>query len=108
MSGRLSSDGVGQQGTNRVIRGGSWNNNARNVRAAYRNANTPDNRDNNLGFRLARALGGAGSRALDPTVIVSAPLWCGKQQRSACAEVGAAEQLSNPHRWLACCCERAR
>ena len=36
---------------NRVIRGGSWNNHAQNVRAAYRNANDPGNRNNNLGFR---------------------------------------------------------
>ncbi|MBU4184729.1 MAG: hypothetical protein KKC23_00735 [Proteobacteria bacterium] len=34
-------------------RGGSWNNNARNCRSANRNNNTPDNRNNNLGFRLA-------------------------------------------------------
>jgi len=39
-------------GSNRVIRGGSWNNDARNCRAAYRNNNTPDNRNNNIGFRL--------------------------------------------------------
>ncbi|NQV28874.1 MAG: SUMF1/EgtB/PvdO family nonheme iron enzyme [Rhodopirellula sp.] len=36
---------------NRVIRGGSWNSNAQNVRAAYRNWNSPENRNNNLGFR---------------------------------------------------------
>jgi hypothetical protein len=39
--------------TARVNRGGSWNNNPRNVRAANRNRNTPDNRNNNLGFRLS-------------------------------------------------------
>lgn len=33
-------------------RGGSWNNNPANVRAANRNNNSPDNRNNNLGFRL--------------------------------------------------------
>jgi len=38
-----------------VIRGGSWNNNARNVRCAYRNQNSPEIRNNNLGFRLVRA-----------------------------------------------------
>ncbi|MCF1182037.1 SUMF1/EgtB/PvdO family nonheme iron enzyme [Marichromatium gracile] len=38
-----------------MIRGGSWNNNARNCRSAYRNRNEPDNRNNNLGFRCARA-----------------------------------------------------
>ncbi|MEI6758192.1 MAG: SUMF1/EgtB/PvdO family nonheme iron enzyme [Chlorobium sp.] len=40
-------------GSNRVLRGGSWNNNARNCRSAYRNNDTPDNRNNNSGFRLA-------------------------------------------------------
>ncbi|NMW19696.1 MAG: SUMF1/EgtB/PvdO family nonheme iron enzyme [Chlorobiaceae bacterium] len=39
-------------GSNRVLRGGSWNNNAENCRSAYRNNNTPDNRNNNIGFRL--------------------------------------------------------
>ncbi|MEI7934705.1 MAG: SUMF1/EgtB/PvdO family nonheme iron enzyme [Chlorobiaceae bacterium] len=39
-------------GSNRVIRGGSWNNNAENCRSASRNNDTPDNRNNNVGFRL--------------------------------------------------------
>jgi formylglycine-generating enzyme required for sulfatase activity len=39
-----------------VNRGGSWNNDAQNCRAANRNNNTPDNRNNNLGFRLALSL----------------------------------------------------
>jgi hypothetical protein len=38
-----------------VLRGGSWNNNPRNARAAYRNNNQPDNWNNNNGFRLACA-----------------------------------------------------
>jgi len=42
-------------GVNRVLRGGSWNNNGRNCRAANRNRNEPDERNNNLGFRLAPA-----------------------------------------------------
>jgi hypothetical protein len=46
---------VRANGSNRVIRGGSWNNNATNCRAANRNRNTPDNQNNNLGFRLAAA-----------------------------------------------------
>ncbi|MDR2482500.1 MAG: SUMF1/EgtB/PvdO family nonheme iron enzyme [Treponema sp.] len=41
-------------GTNRVKRGGSWNNDARNLRSANRNSNGPSNRNNNLGFRLVR------------------------------------------------------
>ncbi|MCM0604469.1 MAG: SUMF1/EgtB/PvdO family nonheme iron enzyme [Xanthomonadaceae bacterium] len=43
-------------GSNRVIRGGSWNNNAQNLRSANRNNNTPDNRWNNVGFRLLSTL----------------------------------------------------
>jgi len=38
-----------------VNRGGSWNNNPWNCRSANRNRNTPDNRNNNLGFRVALA-----------------------------------------------------
>lgn len=34
------------------MRGGSWNNNPRNLRCANRNRNTPDNRNNNIGFRV--------------------------------------------------------
>lgn len=40
-------------GSNRVIRGGSWNNNAQNARSANRNNNDPSNRNDNVGFRLA-------------------------------------------------------
>jgi hypothetical protein len=36
-----------------VLRGGSWNNNPQHVRVANRNNNTPGNRNNNIGFRLA-------------------------------------------------------
>ena len=36
-------------------RGGSWNNTARNCRSANRNRNSPENRNNNLGFRVARS-----------------------------------------------------
>jgi len=36
-----------------VARGGSWNNNPRNARSGKRNRNTTDNRNNNIGFRLA-------------------------------------------------------
>jgi hypothetical protein len=37
----------------RVVRGGSWNNDQANARAAYRNNIHPDNRNNNVGFRLS-------------------------------------------------------
>ena len=39
----------------RVLRGGSWNNNGWNCRSAIRNHNQADNRNNNLGFRLSLA-----------------------------------------------------
>ncbi|MDE0518391.1 MAG: SUMF1/EgtB/PvdO family nonheme iron enzyme [Oligoflexia bacterium] len=38
--------------SNPVLRGGSWNNKAQNLRSANRNNNNPDNRNNNIGFRL--------------------------------------------------------
>jgi hypothetical protein len=37
----------------RVVRGGSWNNDQANARAAYRNNIHPDNRNNNVGVRLS-------------------------------------------------------
>jgi len=39
-----------------VLRGGSWINNAQNCRSAQRNHNDPGKRNDNIGFRLARAL----------------------------------------------------
>ncbi|MBM4467633.1 MAG: hypothetical protein FJ014_19115 [Chloroflexi bacterium] len=42
----------GQAEGDRVLRGGSWNNNQNNARCAYRNRNNPDNSNNNIGFRV--------------------------------------------------------
>ena len=57
VAGRLEEgDGPIIAGSSRVWRGGAWNNNATNCRSAYRNHNEPDNRNNNLGFRLARSV----------------------------------------------------
>ena len=39
-------------GSNRVLRGGSWNNNASNCTVSNRNNNNPTNSNNNNGFRL--------------------------------------------------------
>jgi hypothetical protein len=51
----------------RLVRGGSWNNNPQNLRSANRNRNNPDNRNNNIGFRVARALfAGAGAITVAP------------------------------------------
>jgi hypothetical protein len=49
-----------QTGPGRALRGGSWNNNGRNLRSACRNHNPPDNRNHNIGLRLAGALSIAG------------------------------------------------
>ncbi|MDX1994379.1 MAG: SUMF1/EgtB/PvdO family nonheme iron enzyme [bacterium] len=46
----------------RVLRGGSWNNNEDNLRSANRNRNNPDNRNNNNGFRCSRSCAHAVSR----------------------------------------------
>ncbi|WP_371418457.1 SUMF1/EgtB/PvdO family nonheme iron enzyme [Methylocapsa sp. S129] len=46
------------------MRGGSWNNNPRNLRSANRNRNEPDNRNDNIGFRLSSTLPSCRSRAV--------------------------------------------
>ena len=56
MSGNVWS-GARPNGANRVLRGGSWNNdNTDNFRCAYRNNNHPDNRNNNNGFRVSSTI----------------------------------------------------
>ena len=46
---------AGADRKHRVLRGGAFNNNQRNVRCAYRNRNNPNNRNNNNGFRVVLA-----------------------------------------------------
>ncbi len=60
-----------QAGAARVVRGGSWNNNGRNCRSAIRNRNEPDNRNDNLGFRLALAQHAVGMGVNDQIVILT-------------------------------------
>ena len=48
-------DAVTDQSHNRVLRGGSWINNGQRLRAAYRNNDEPNRRNDNNGFRLAGA-----------------------------------------------------
>ena len=52
--------------TRRVIRGGSWYDFARSVRAAYRYRSDPANRLDYLGFRCIRLQTNTGTRALEP------------------------------------------
>jgi hypothetical protein len=42
----------GRSAGDRVLRGGSWNNNQDNARCRIRNRNNPHNSNNNIGFRL--------------------------------------------------------
>ncbi|WP_417917204.1 SUMF1/EgtB/PvdO family nonheme iron enzyme [Candidatus Electronema sp. JC] len=56
------------KGENRVLRGGSYFNNSQNCRAVNRNDNPPENRNDNIGFRLVLPLpahGNAGQRPLN-------------------------------------------
>ena len=45
----------------RALRGGAWNDNDLNCRAAYRLVNDPHNRNNDRGFRVAEHLSDPGS-----------------------------------------------
>lgn len=71
-----------------MLRGGSWINNGRNCRSAYRNHNDPANRDiiDNNGFRLALAQHAVGMGVQDQTLILFRPLWLAdkKQGRRMC------------------------
>ena len=94
--------GAGRTGPNRVLRGGSWNNQARNVRAAYRNAKPPDNRWNNAGFRLARAHASARRLARDQSRVQSVVVrYGGEEQRGPGVLVALLEAAVNARRVLA-------
>lgn len=86
------------KGANRVNRGGSWNDDAQNCRAAYRNANHPANRNDDLGFRLARALVGTGRSLGDPTGIATSGNVGGEHPRTPGVAVGRAEPSATPRR----------
>ncbi len=47
---------MGGSSSRRVARGGSWVNTLGNLRSAYRDRNTPDDRNDILGFRVGRTL----------------------------------------------------
>ncbi|MEN8178537.1 MAG: formylglycine-generating enzyme family protein [Pseudomonadota bacterium] len=48
-----------EEGEGRVLRGGGWGDSGWFARSAQRNSFTPDNRNHNIGFRLARGQSGA-------------------------------------------------
>ena len=62
-SARTNPTGSLEAGAARVLRGGSWDGNARCVRAAYRGHVHPGNRRGPLGFRCARVRGEPGQPA---------------------------------------------
>jgi hypothetical protein len=49
-----TSSDYNESGQYKVIRGGSWNHNANNLRSTNRNNRNPTNRNNNQGFRCAQ------------------------------------------------------
>jgi hypothetical protein len=77
-----------ETGSDRVLRGGSWGGNGRNVRSADRSRSTPGYRGSNAGFRFAP--GQASNRAVEPhnqqertaPQRTAAPGRGGQQQRS--------------------------
>ena len=87
-------------GDDRVLRGGSWNNNGRNARSANRNRNEPANRNNNIGFRLALARTIVDT-PFDQIVIQSAVVW--RQKENALRRVSRAGLESPSKRRLIIC-----
>ncbi|MCM8599308.1 MAG: SUMF1/EgtB/PvdO family nonheme iron enzyme [Candidatus Accumulibacter sp.] len=82
-------------GDQRVLRGGSWNNNGRNVRSANRNYNEPGERNNNIGFRLAPALGSKRT-ARDQTTFLSVRF--GRRKANALRQAGRRDAERLPKR----------
>lgn len=73
--GMMAMDGP-VSGSNRMLRGGNWNNNATNARCGDRsNNNTPSNTNNNYGFRSVRSseMSPQWDKDSDPVVIPPAP-----------------------------------
>jgi len=56
---------AGPADRSRVLRGGSFNNDHDNLRCANRNNNDPDNRNDNIGFRVVLVAGGSAPKVPD-------------------------------------------
>ena len=79
-----------------VVRGGSWNNTEINARCAYRNRNQPDNRNDNLGFRvLLRA-----AHVLPPLLLAHSSGCVRRMGRRAGTSVPAAFRQCGPSRMI--------
>lgn len=79
-------------GSNRVKRGGSWNNNSDNCTSSNRNNNDPSNRNDNNGFRLSSTLqGNEGSHPGRPTFRA-----CGNEHAEARRPVASANAAPSP------------
>ncbi len=73
-------------GSNRVLRGGNWNNDSSNCRVANRNNNnSPSNSNNNIGFRAVRSSEDSPQREndFDPAAIPPAPSHSAWQSENA-------------------------
>lgn len=79
-------------GSNRVKRGGSWNNNANNCRVANRNNNTPDNSNNNIGFRPVSTTQGKDTRCPSHATRVPAAIGSGTNMARPRAAGSASER----------------
>lgn len=55
IKGKSRNENASSGSSNRVNRGGSWNNNADHCAVSNRNNNNPYNQNNNLGFRVMRS-----------------------------------------------------
>jgi len=94
--------------TLRVLRGGSFNNNAGNCRPANRNNNNPGNTNNNNGFRVVRAPGLASAAAWEwrgrafgsPDPFLRHPLGCPKIQSGKVDMVGSIPEVSTLPRFI--------
>jgi hypothetical protein len=79
------------------LRGGAWNNNGKNARAAFRNNDHPDNEWNNNGFRMvvlhSFVYAGSASR---PWPVVEAKL-AGLRPARAFPELGGRANIEMPH-----------